>query len=263
METVAVVCTLYVVPFVFHLIAFYLLYRTKYTTKFNQVQRFILLNLSFSEMGLCIFICLLSIFNGHEINFYFLSIRLIIFSSIFFFSYVVLTFDRFLMVFLNLRYSSVVSLQRIRRLFAGCYGAAVLSTIIVCLLLRAKNQKAFYRYWVVYFWPVGDVFCTLIAIITYTYIAVSRKLRQKKVGTIWNSSRRFSMRSSSTLLVLSFVITFVVPDSVMFALFLSSANGAHPFGVDTVLHVFYSFGLCADAIIYIFSLKSVHLPRML
>lgn len=244
-------------PLLLHIIAFTILYLTKYTSKFNQVQRFFLLNLSISEMSLCFIPIIRNFINVENIRFYLYCLQLFGFNLMFYLSYAVLTVDRFLVVFLHVRYKCIVSLQRVRRLFACFYGMAFLGTITLCLL-HSQDEKELSGDIAVYFWPLGDTLCTLIAVGTYMYIFLVRKKLQKSIGI--NNSSRSSAMSSSTLLIVSYVVTFAIPDFLSTA--FAGSNTRKPEGLKIFINASYCVGFGVDALIYIFALKSIHLPRI-
>lgn len=249
-------------PISLHLIAFSMLYRTRYVNKFNQVQRLYLLNLSLSEMCFCV----LSIIKGNlskESTAYFYVAAWKQFAAVMMFllSYLMLTIDRFLIAYLNLRYPAVVSLQRTYRLYALCYGISCLVSMAVCLF-HPQDYLLLSRHATTFIWVPGDIIFVVIAIFTYTYIFLTRKkMRHNIVKNDVAKSGHCSLKTSSTLLILSFVIFYLIPDVILSCLFLASdslENYEHY--TEIVSTICFSSGYSIDAFIYIFSLKSISIP---
>lgn len=248
-----ILCLMRGVPILLHSIAFTMLYRTKYTNKFKQVQRFYLLNLSFVEISLCILSIITIISRGHPVNFYFLWLRLFTFNTMFFVLYIMLTLDRFLIAFLNLRYYSIVTLAKVGSIIGCLYGLVFFISIIIYIVYPRNGD--FPHHLTNYFWPIGDVVYIVIAIVTYIYIFTSsRKMKPHRGIGMGHHSRR-SRIPSSTVLIVSYLMTFSIPDFIWAGFDLSDKNLSTT--LQTVAHGWYSFGFCVDAIIYIFSLKSI------
>lgn len=240
-------------PVIFHSIGFVMLYRTKYTKKFNKVQRFYLLNLSLSEMVICI----LNIVQGYVskesiTRFYLSAFHKYTFVLMYNSSYLMLTLDRFLMAYLNLRYQVVVSLQKVYVLYFIIYVLSCTVGVMLCLF-RPRDYDQLYRHAIMFVWLPGDILIIIASMVTYAYIFLTRKTVRTKITT----RKATSFKNSSALLIASYVICFAVPDFVL-AFFYLARNNLPKSGA-LLLNILFSMAYSIDAFIYIFSLKSVHL----
>lgn len=251
------------VPVVLHLIAFRMLLQIKYTNKFNQVQRFYLLNLSLLEMVVCI----LSIAEGHILNdsttrFYICAVQKIGVAILVLLSYTALTLDRFLVSYLHLRYTIVVTLQRGYLLYTFFYSFTCGVVVMVCFFHQKDPGQLSYHA-VVYVWMPADILFTIVSTATYTYILLAKKNARENSGQI-NDNNFSSYKIFSTLLILSFVVTYIIPDIVLTTFSLTNTTSADAeFFISVLSSAWFSMGYCIDAFIYILSLKSIYIPSSL
>ena len=90
-----------------------------------------------------------------------------------------LTFDRFLSLYLNVRYTLWLNEKKTKVILGICFGFGVLADILFFCFLE-NNFEQTLTVMSVYLWvPFDDVFI-LVAIVTYIYIFVSIKRKQRE-----------------------------------------------------------------------------------
>lgn len=167
--------------------------------------------------------------------------------------------DKFLQVYLHMRYMMYVDVQGATYLqFATCVSAS-LATILFIFLNKTRYHLQ--RIYLMYFYLCIDVLVILLACFIYIYIfGKYRESRcpphqhsQLKVKRV--SSTKVFLRSRFTVsafLVLSYVIFMALPDAVTFVLFLKYKNDWHMRWLWLTCCVFYALSDFFDAVIYIF-----------
>lgn len=244
------------IPIFFHFIAFNILYRTKYSSSFNRVQRFYLLNLSLLEMGICSSSLIEGNLKHDSIEKFYISVfQKCSIVVVFFFTYVLLTFDRFLLVHLNLRYPIVVTMQRVYRMYIFLYSSSFASAIVTCMVHPHDNNQLSHNA-TIYLWIPGDLIIIVVSVATYLYIFLRKNYFNKTIGGK-RKSRQCSSMAPSTLLVLSFVLAYAIPDLTYAYYHLFKGTISDP--IHCIFSGIFSFAYSIDAFIYIFSLKSVRL----
>lgn len=254
-EEAVLLLFLYGIPSLLHVVGFYLLYKTKYHLIFNKVQRYYLLNLSFVEFFISLFCLLTNGFREYIASDCIIYMEYISFGGfvlMLFFIYFVITIDRFLMVYLNIRYSRLVTYKRIRLIFGLFYMFTILSTVIIFVLDR---RSLFLSEMTVYVSVPLCIIFVLCAIATYSYFGVTSKRRLKEVlrGTGMKQPKHIKMLPS--LLIVSFIVFFLVPCLVQIDYII--AKTPFPRWLHLSLNVCYATGYSMDAVLYIFSLKKV------
>ena len=280
-----------------HCVGFWALWNVKQTNPFLITQRLYLLHLSLSENCHSFFLGLYLILSKYDkpkwANYAFICSAggaFIWYLSIM----IMLTVDRFLTVFLNVRYLAVWNIRKTKRVLVVCFlvGFALNLLFLVTIPTFEKSMKLFS----VYLWFLVDNIFILIAILTYIYIfrrvyKPSREIGDNKesvksrawtvtsnnneafetvvisgdperrsaasVSYIPDNKPKFPMRTF--LIPLSLITTFVVfigfPDNTYFWYFV--LNKERPPVMESLFFILYPMGIMSDAIIYVLFAKDV------
>lgn len=146
----------------------------------------------------------------------------------FLFVMIILTLDRFMEVFLNIRYRVLWKPRKTKFCLLLTLVISVILTAIVYWQSLADIQKLFPKYITLYTWSILTTIAVLFVIVTYTYFMVKIYTHPKrKTSTekrILQSLQRDNKRSLvarikckiyiPTLLILSFILFCVIPDQV-------------------------------------------------
>ena len=276
----------YLVPITLHLIGLYLLHATRWAHS-NKIQRLYLVNLSIAEIvrGVLKFLYpMILIWTGDSRNgaaFYLWMIQ----TSGGFLWYILvmvqLTVDRFLEVYLNLRYQIYCTEERTK---IGLIVSAALSTIIaiiMCCRLDVDDFDVTHYILSLYFWPATEITFLLVASFTYTYLFIKIRANRQKVKRLLQQFPRERTPTQAELnrgrnlqkikkhfylpsfLILSFILFWIVPDMTEF--FLMLCNKPVPSMTSLYVNISYSLAMTIDALIYVFASAPVrnHLVKQL
>lgn len=247
----------YSIPIILHGIGFYLLYNTKYNLTFGKVQRFLLLNLNFIEVGVCILP--LAYINARiplKHKNYLDYIQIVGVTTMFYFVYFIITLDRLLMVYLNIRYNIVVTVKRIRWVFCAGYGMTGLVVLIISIQEPKEDLK---RIFLSYLNLPLCICFILFAASTYLYTAFSNRrrktkfLKQQQMKT--DRTKRFNRLPY--LLISSFLLFFIVPTLMFACLMIRGEFYSMSQWVQVWSQLSYATTLSMDALLYIFSIKKI------
>ena len=132
----------------------------------------------------------------------------------YYFIMTLLTIDRLLVFYLNIRYASRFNFKKLLKLlFSGATISFVTTiTILILIALRKRTWQQFEN--VIYIMFLSfDIAYILLAIVTYTYIFVvyKRHLKLKKNIQGSNGKKHFKLLVP-TLIIGTFFIFFILPD---------------------------------------------------
>ena len=269
-----------------HSIGLFLLRNVKASENFPEIQRFLLIQLSGGELvcGL-LFLAddIIILINHHGVGNLVLlgEVKLVVVTliniptfTLFVITMLVITVDRFLYVYLNIRYPLVCTLRRIKILVRSIQSVLTLFSLLIMVFHRhtsSINAVAKFS------WPLADALFLTVAITTYSYLF--KKIRENRKIDYQISSRvnsegennlqsnleaqssikkkNLSMKSFITLavLILSFFVFIVLPDEVLFWHRLFNAE-VHEQLYET-MKILFKLGYLSDAIIYIFLQKEI------
>ena len=282
-----------------HCVGFWALWNVKQTNPYLITQRLYLLHLSLSENVHSLFLALHFILRIYDqpkwANYAFICFgggAFIWYLSIM----IMLTIDRFLTVYLNVRYLVVWNVQKTKRVLIACFLIAFIFNIIFLVTLPTFTQAL--ESLAIYAWfPVDNIF-TLIAILTYIYI-FRRVYKPPKKGcdgksntiesrayTVSRNNEAFATvvisgdplsRSAKSSSLPKIAIskpkfptrTFVIPLLLIstFIVFIGFPDNTYfwyfildkevPPALDTLFFIFYPTGIMSDAIIYVLFAKDV------
>lgn len=274
----------YIIAAIFHAIGLWLLSIIRYSPTFGSIQRLFFINISTCD----ILGCILSISSKiaeivapewskqesimHRISISGMYIWYIGLMTM-------LTIDRFLSVYLNLRYHMVCTLKRARLVLFLLFIFSLTCTL-VCLNIGTTLQIETVM---VYAWLVLDGIFLCCAFLTYIYFFRKiKKNRRKESATLPSSyresllkrqsssidpqqcrTRKMSIKIKNTiaslrrsffapsLLIGNFIIFWLLPDQIFFWLNMMRKRSMSPL-MNGILLNFYPFGILLDAVIYIF-----------
>ena len=279
-----VFAAIYTVPAILHTVGLYMLFTTRIT-------------ISISELCICLLKIshrLLSLHDYTVLAFKLWTIQ----TSGCFMAYilfmVLLSVDRFLEVFLNIKYPLLVTSRTVRFSVISAWAASVIFALVLVLQNSANQVR---NVVILYFWPSSELTFLLIALLVYTYLFVKIRQYRKKTNRIsvrtdgvpatrnhhitgsttvgcFNSAvgdnitdrpnNGISSRRKSryryrlylpTFLVASFVILWIIPDQVEFVAIVMGRNIPPYFWF--LINVLITSALCMDAFIYIFGVKEI------
>ena len=240
-----------------HCIGMYCLIKTKYSRVTFKVQRIYLINLSVSE----IFLCSMSIvrrafqdYLSNDIIYYIICFQYGGMVVVFYSAYILLTLDRFAIVFYNIKYNLKVTETRVRRVFYCVYAINVV-LISMLVYVHPTDIKLLISNLTKYLWLPADLICIALVSVTYAYIFITRKKNIKKLFPTTRKQRQMKPKVTviPTLLILTFISTFAIPD-ILYAVIEDIDINLSGF-----FSAVYGVGYILDAILYIFMLRSIRI----
>ncbi|XP_066931031.1 uncharacterized protein [Clytia hemisphaerica] len=204
---------------------------------------------------------------------------------------IMLTIDRFLMVYLDVRYLVYWNVRKTKLVLGICLGVSVIANVIFLVSLPTFNQSL--KVFSVYLWfPVDNGFI-FIAVVTYAYIfkrvyqptnknetkaraytidstnassdhvihhdviADDQQRRLASRTMTQKSSHKFPMKTFMIplLLITTFILFIGFPDNTYFWYFCLDKEV--PQALETLFYIFYPSGIMSDAIIYVLFAKDV------
>ena len=180
-------------------------------------------------------------------------------SFLYFSAMILITLDRLLEFHLNLKYHLYWSGKKTIWSIGVCIVISVIVFIVFLSLFIAINLD-FKRVLYIYFYPVFELFFTVLAFGTYTYIfIVYRQKKQKPTPNLKHTDVNKKLKPIFKiyvpfLIMITFVLFLVVPDTVYFISYFSDCADEL---VNNALMLLYRIGFLLDALIYIFCSKPV------
>ena len=282
--TNTITISIYVLSHLLHVLGFCLLIRIKKADTFGAAQRLFLLNLSLVEAIYAALAIFEEVTLQHENLAKAKFSTVLILDGFFYVWYILvmigLTFDRFLTLYLKLRYVTVWQIKKTKMVLATCFLLALISAIV--LLCTHSDVDALYSSMTLYLWPLLNILFLLVAFGTYGYLARtafkqnriigpakgltesidhenSHTEQQQTRGTISRKTAdsSFSIRKMKrgfivpSLLITSFMVCWLIPDFVYFGYEVSDIELEY----DSYVDLLYPIGVLTDAIIYILCWK--------
>ena len=182
-----------------------------------------------------------------------------------------ITIDRFLEIYLNIKYSIIWSPKKTRTvlIIAFCISFTLM---ILTLLIGKQNSRFFFIY---YFIPISDSIFLIVASVIYFYITKqilkhrrnTKKLQQQlrknnKIVYQKKSNNRFKIYVPA-LIIVTFIFFMIGPN---FISLLNRQTKIVKLDVEeNIVNILIPIGFIADAIIFIFNLKAFRtaLKRMI
>jgi len=268
---------LYFLAMCLHVFSFCTIHKTRDDLVFTETQRLYLMNLSAVEFTLSIVYITDRTLKGyfdlpktrfvlHIVKDGFLCVWYILVMAL-------VTIDRFLAVYLNLRYSLLWSPKKAKISIAVAFCMALgVTTILNCFVADITEFNMRKAYSVVNMPPVLDILFSVLTCLTYGYLfhrirkyrGNVKPYRQSTISSSTSSAidikqtnikkikRKFYL---STLLIVTFVLFWMVPNGIHYQYYKDSK--AIPFRFHFFVDLLYPIALISDAFIYIFSLPSI------
>ena len=249
---------LYAISAILHMFGLYILKRFKPKRTSLSTQRLCLMNLCFagfvlSIAGIAIRVLLLlrNPYSSHVliwqtgfVNCWYMSITIL------------LTFDRFLAVHLNIRYHLYWSTKK---MCVGLFTVFIISvSISTVMMIIPVPMKTKFQLISAYVWPVYDILSLFFIMLTYIYLYYKIRENRKKELKLKkelnsNNDNNFKELQKSfylpTLIILSFLCFYVIPDMVFsIAMWMKKTL---PQELKTSLVMMYPIGVIIDAILCI------------
>lgn len=253
-----------VVPLLLNFTALVVLFMSKCANNFSKIQRLYLLNLSFSELTVCL-IAIIKRMDGvyqwrqfYMYVTYFQSGGMLLSYCL---TLIAVTVDRVLRVYLKERYDVYMTVGKTRLILFCIYMTSLTYCLPFCF---AGTLKTFGRIQHLYFWPLVDVVIIIVVSIATIFI-VNHNRRRTDIGIVnhdyvrkmdistlrrYNRQpRRISFFILPALLMISYMSTFILADVIYFCYELVEVEMSDrlSLGLDCVYFVSYS----VDALLYI------------
>lgn len=260
------VIILYVIGTLLHLFGCYMLYQVRRRALCKTPITY-LLNLSFSEVLLSITGCvrrILFLSGISKVATYITMFQWTTFTIGYFLAMILLTIDRFLAVYLNLRYHLYWSEKKAITTIAIAWLLSILFGITVQNIV-SMNIDNIITFATIYYLPLVEVIVLLIAILTYGYfykqmqrhkrqrpsVSRSETTKQNTAGEVQvKEKHRTGGFYVPALIMITFVVFIILPDQVYF--FTTILNVKIPDYVVQILSLAYIFAYISDGMIYIF-----------
>lgn len=268
----------YAIPLVVHTLGIYLLLKVKKNRFYNPTQRIYLINLSISEILVCVLKMLhrvFFLFGYKKISDY---IDILQTSGAFLHYMLImclLTVDRFLEVYLNLKYPVFWNKQKTLISLIISMVLSLLLALAVCILYWKNHPKSL-NIASLYIWSSSEFGFLVIAVITYTYILKKLYKKRKPVSITKEKAnksisiqcltdnkkelqilekRRKKVFYLPAFLIMSFLLFWVVPDMIDF--YHAITDKTISVKLNIVINVCYIIAITSDAFIYVFTLEFV------
>ena len=268
LEYLIVESILFSAAVVLHVAAIFILRKTNEDFIFTKVQKIFLINLSINEIFSAISHCLGKVATIYfakqrtDSKYYiFFEITMGTFLPIWYMLIMlVITIDRFLAVYLNLRYHLLVNQRKVKVLLfilpvLSIFATGVLNFVVKdnSSLTGVSNTLTVFR-----MAPALDVVCTLAFCFTYGYLFY--QLRKKRRSTSVIETENTQTKSKHTfffpfLLILSFILLWMVPNWIHYAYY--GFGKFVPVSFHWAVDLCYPLAFICDAFIYIFSSPKV------
>ena len=186
-----------------------------------------------------------------------------------FFIVVNLTVDRFLEVWLNIKYHVYITEEKIKWSLACCWVIGVISGSIIMYLFQTRKKEDIIEYLHVYIYPVPEalfivLFCT-VYVYLYTHIIKERNHRIKRQARFSRSSSTDNTSWSSIKakhfipfwIIITFIIFFLIPEITITIAFHTFKWRKHKHPLYAIMVFMFTVGYIVDPVIYIFLHKAV------
>ena len=286
---------------ILHSFGFFVLWKVKQKNPYLATQRLYLMHLSVSENIYSIFYGLYFVFDLTFENSTWKTVIYIIAGGGAYVWYllilIMLTIDRFLTVYFNIRYIAVWSIRKAKQVLALCFLVSFTASIFFAIYLQ--NLKEAYVFLTLYIWvPVDSLFVT-VSIFTYIYIYWNILKRKNKVArgslnrlnneiatnrdspinnsnnsnnndndvknynnsnnTNNNTNNKKGVPKKSFLVPMLLITTFVIFISLpdLVSFVYMVVKVKQPVFLELLFYILYPIGLISDALIYIILSKDV------
>ena len=258
--------------FIAELYALFLLYRSKFSPR-QKVQAYLIMSVYLTESTYVIYAitCLNAFFPKVDlankwgiilIETWFIRILDFTLRLMLYFFMILVTIDRFLIFYLNIKYSNYCTTKRLFKLILSTI--AVLLTIILSVTMSIYCKKITFDY-ISTSMPIIHIFLdtlyVFVATATFIYvIAVYKKqLKLRKISSIGNEKDNQLKLFVPTLLIVTFILFIVLPD-ILYMLMVYGILKFHK-QIVRLLLIAYHFGLLLDPLAFIYCFHSTRKRR--
>ena len=171
----------------------------------------------------------------------------------YYFIMALLTIDRLLVFYLNIRYASRFNFKKLLKLIFSAVTVSFVTTItiLILIILRKRTWQQFESVIYIMFLS-SDIAYILLVIVTYTYIfkVYRRHLKLKKNIQGGNNKEHFKLLVPS-LIIGTFLIFFILPDVLNVTYRYNLVIYSNDL-ITYVATILYRIGWIVDPLIYIF-----------
>lgn len=243
------------VPLFLHVFGLLLLWKIRRVSYYNRSQYVFLVNMSVAELvfvvlGLLMYVT--SVTGYERISFKFTILQYIGGTLAYFSVMIFITLDRFLEVYLNIKYSLYWSWRYTRNLMVAIWFMSI-ALSVVGLVYPGLDKQQLYRLCYQYMFPLIEFCFILIAVLVYGYVFV--KLRSNPAHSVTHQSERGqSTRVTSgffipTLVIITFILFAVLPDLIYFHAQIEGRKLSDQ--TECIVYAMYLFAMATDALIYV------------
>jgi len=270
--------SLYLISFILHTLGFALLLQIKKFDTFGETQRLYLVNLSLIE-ALYSAMAVVDVLIYRSLKYIQFAVTLL-FDGFLYTWYIVvmtaLTFDRFLTLYLKLRYMSVWTTCKTKLVMTSCLFISF--AVSIALYATHSDNDGLLSTLTIFVWPILDGAFLLVAVCFYGYLANTMKAANQVSAVV--APKKFTPSDTvylppiknkqctrkmttfclgrvkrgflvPTLLISSFVLCWFIPDMIYFGHELLDREIPYSIHID----VLYPLGILIDAVIYVLRWK--------
>lgn len=260
------------VPILLHIVGLVLLQRTRCAYS-NKSQWVLLLNLSFAELLFVSFgftTAMLDMISMETLSFQVLVFHYIGVTLAYFFVIIFITIERFMEVYLNIKYPVYWTVVGTRNVLSVMWFLCITFSL-AALLYPDFHEESLNRVCYLFLFPAVELMFLVIGLFVYGYVLV--KLHSNSSRQIpytisnSNSSGRNNRNDISlahsereqrkklkafimpSLFVLTFILFAIVPDQLYFYALLTGVK--LPESIMLLVPLFYNFAMSSDALVYV------------
>ena len=182
---------------------------------------------------------------------------------------VVMTLNRFLEVYLNIRYEVYVTRRKTLFIIFGIWITGLVSSAVLLICLRfLDNFNAILYNGLAYLWTIVEIIVLLNGTIVYLYIyrkcrnnrsRVSNVVSQNNVNSDGNENRQNRLKKRKVFIPAFITITFFlfafIPDTVYFIMHLYATSSFNSLIGTLLYHIIFAINTISDVIIYVVLLQ--------
>ena len=191
---------LYIIPTALHVVGMYFLVTLK-NLGTAEDQRLYLKHLSMAEIMICIFKIathVVDLADNHSAAECMWVFQTTLFFTVYILILAALTVDRFLSVYLNLKYPRYVTRTRVHATLIASWSVSAAITVLVFTMLE-RNERRYYI--VVYLWPTEEAIFLAIAVPTYFYIFAKLHRNRSYMKSIKRQMRQLDSNQHQDILI--------------------------------------------------------------
>ena len=256
------------VPVALHILGLFLLYKCQRSYADNSSQFYFLTCLSASEVvfllvGVIQKLVALNLGADSSAAFWILAVQYVNLTWPIYMTMILMTFDRFFQVFLNIKYPLYWNPLYTKRLLIGTWLVAFIMSLPVFLCITPQNLEYFCF---VYYYSFMEIFFFVESLCVYGYIfrkikhnhvrpaPTSKTIDESSQTAIGNTNLASKPKHGGFyvpgFIVLSFFIFLTVPDQIFMYATIYEIEVSE--AVETYVYCSYMVGLSCDAVVYIF-----------